>query len=110
VWKKLKLKWGLESDFHVFIILVVFAATGTTVVAIKGLFFQMLGFESEGSNLVKTILYLIFIFPAYQALLLLYGFLFGQFTFFWNKEKMLAQRVLGIFKKKTRDTSGDLKS
>ena len=99
------MKWGLESDFHVFIILVVFAATGTTIVAVKDLFFQILGFESEGSNIIRTILYLIFIFPAYQALLLLYGFLFGQFAFFWNKEKMLAQRIFGLFKKTPKGTS-----
>ena len=103
MWNKLKLKWGLESDFQVFIILVVFAATGSTVVAVKDLFFQILGFGSEGSTAIKTILYLIFIFPAYQALLLGYGFLFGQFNFFWNKEKLLAQRIYTLFKKKAKD-------
>lgn len=96
------MKWGLESDFHVFIILVVFAATGTTVVALKDWFFQILGFSSEGSDVLNTILYLILIFPAYQALLLAYGFLFGQFNFFWKKEKLLAQRIASMFKKKTK--------
>jgi hypothetical protein len=44
------------------------------------------------------VLYLLVIFPLYQVLLLVYGALFGQFRFFWKKEKqllLLFRRLLG---------------
>ncbi|MFW5726702.1 MAG: DUF6787 family protein, partial [bacterium] len=37
--------------------------------------------------------------PAYQFLLLGYGALFGQFQFFWNKEKKMLKRISKTFKR-----------
>ena len=99
MWKKLKVKWGLKNDFQVLLIMLVFALTGSTVLAIKGWFFQIIGLDAASSSVVKVVLYLLFIFPAYQVLLLAYGFLLGQFSFFWKKEKLLAIRVISLFKK-----------
>jgi hypothetical protein len=36
---------------------------------------------------------LLLIFPIYQVLLVANGFLFGQFTFFWNFEKKLLRSL-----------------
>jgi hypothetical protein len=33
-------------------------------------------------------------------MLLIYGFIFGQFRFFWEKEKQLVKRIGGIFIRK----------
>jgi hypothetical protein len=48
---------------------------------------------------IKTIAYILFVFPAYQVLLLTYGFILGQFSFFWEKEKKMARWVVSKFKK-----------
>jgi hypothetical protein len=42
----------------------------------------------------------LFVFPAYQILILVYGFLLGQFDFFWQKEKKLLQRIGVLSKEK----------
>ena len=92
---RLQKKWQLKSLFHVVIILVVFALTGLTVLWIKQPIFDLLGISLEKGGFYKTILYLLFVLPLYQIILLFYGFLFGQFAFFWNKEKQFMRRIIG---------------
>ena len=93
IFNKLKDKWGIHSNWQLGAILLVFTLAGPTVVFIKAWYFGILGFDENTRVITKTIAYLLFIFPAYQALLLAYGFLFGQFKFFWEKEKALARTI-----------------
>ena len=95
--EKLKIKWGLESIFQVIIILLVFSVTGTTVVFLRETLFGWLGFDENTDLWIKTIAYILFMLPAYQTLLLFYGSLFGQFEFFWNKEKKLFRFIKKLF-------------
>jgi hypothetical protein len=39
------------------------------------------------------VLRLLLIFPIYQILLVFVGFIFGQFSFFWNFEKKMLERL-----------------
>ena len=94
--ERMKQKWGLSSIFQVVLILIVFALTGMTVVWIRPIIFHFLGID-HANNWIKTVSYLILIFPMYQTLLLVYGFIFGQFTFFWEKEKKLLSAVIRLF-------------
>ncbi|EAY28045.1 DUF6787 family protein [Microscilla marina] len=94
---KLKERWGVSSDFQVFLIFVVFGLTGSTVVYVKGFFFQIIGFDAATPGWIKTVTYLLFIFPAYQALLLIYAFIFGQFDFFWAKMKKMGKGIKRLF-------------
>jgi len=94
---KLRKRWGLTSLFQVIIVLIVFGLTGMTVVLLRKSLFQWLGFDDQTDWWVKTITYLLFIFPAYQVLILVYGAIFGQFQFFWEKEKKLVQGMGRIF-------------
>jgi len=96
--EKLKAKWGLESIFQVIIILLVFSITGTTVVFLRKTLFNFLGFTEQTSMWLKTVTYIVFVFPAYQVLILVYGAIFGQFHFFWEKEKKLARWFMKLFK------------
>jgi len=96
--EKLKSKWGLESMLQVILILIVFALTGSSVVFLKPLVFKIIGFE-DITGWRGTVLYLLLIFPLYQILLIGYGFLFGQFKFFWDKEKKLFSLLGRLFKK-----------
>ena len=95
--ERMKAKWGLNSVLQVVLILIVFALTGMTVVWARPIIFKLLGIENAGGWL-KTISYLVLVFPLYQCLLLFYGFVFGQFSFFWEKEKKLVKAVLRLFK------------
>lgn len=94
--ERMKQKWGLNSILQVVLILIVFAITGTTVVWARPVIFKVIGIE-QASGWVKTVSYLILVFPLYQVLLLSYGFVLGQFSFFWEKEKKLAKLVLRLF-------------
>jgi CBS domain containing-hemolysin-like protein len=93
--EKLKQKWGLNNLLQVILILIVFALTGTTIVLIKPYIFTLLGIQRGEATILQNILYLIFVLPLYQTLLLIYGFLFGQFKFFWEKEKQIFRRIMG---------------
>jgi riboflavin transporter FmnP len=93
---KLQNRWQVTAG-QVFIILLVFSCTGFSVLFLKPYILQWLAGE-EGKTWIATILYYIFILPLYNLLLLFYGFLFGQFKFFWNFEKRFFSRIL--FKRK----------
>ena len=96
---KLKTKWGLKSLFQVVLILIVFALTGSSVLFLKPLVFKLIGFEHL-TGWKGTALYILLMFPMYQILLLCYGFLLGQFDFFWAKEKKLASLIGRLFIRK----------
>ncbi len=94
---KLQSKWKLKSIWQVVLVLVVFACTGLTVLYIKAPIFDLFGISMEKGGFWKTFLYLLFVLPLYQAFLLVYGFIFGQFKFFWEKEKQFFQRMGKMF-------------
>lgn len=93
--QKLQDKWQLQSLWQVVLVLTAFALTGTTVLWIKKPLFDLLGISMEKGGFWKTVLYLIFVLPLYQLILLAWGFLLGQFSFFWEKEKQFFRRVMG---------------
>jgi hypothetical protein len=86
---RLQTKWGVTSISQVILILLTFTLTGSTVVYLRKWFFATLGFTSDTPILLKTLTYILFVFPAYQLLILVYGSLLGQWSFFWVKEKKL---------------------
>ncbi len=97
--ERLREKWELDSLWQVLLVLVVFAATGSTVVFLRGLFFSAIGFDATTPMWLKTVTYILFVMPAYQVLLLFYGSLLGQFRFFWNKEKKMLRFLVKLFKR-----------
>ena len=99
--QRLQEKWKLESLFQVVMVLVVFACTGFTILFIKNPILDFFGIErGGGQGLLNTLLYLLLVLPLYQIFLLTYGFIFGQFRFFWEKEKQIFRRMIGVFRKK----------
>jgi hypothetical protein len=97
--EKLKSRWRVKSAWQVIIILIVFTCTGFTVLFLKRPLLTILAGEESNSTL-GTVLYYIFILPVYNVLLLGYGFLFGQFSFFWNFEKRMLERFFTRLKRK----------
>jgi len=55
--------------------------------------------ENGEQPLLFSILYYILILPIYNVFLLIYGFVFGQFKFFWEYEKKMWNRMTGKSKK-----------
>ena len=100
--ERLKEKWGLKSLLQVVLILIVFSLTGMTVVLIRPVIFSWFGFTDQTPLWLKTITYILLIFPMYQLLILVYGTLFGQFAFFWEKEKKLFKLIARPFRQKTK--------
>jgi len=91
-------KWELKSLWQVVLVLVVFSCTGFTVLFIKGPILDLISGGSE-REWWMTVIYILLILPIYNIILLIYGFIFGQFAFFWKYE----QKMLRRFGIKTND-------
>jgi hypothetical protein len=89
---KLQQRWKVKNTFQVVIILVVFACTGFTVLFLKRPVFAYI-FDSQPMPAWASIVYYLLILPIYNIILLIYGFIFGQFRFFWNFEKRFFTRI-----------------
>lgn len=98
--EKLKIRWNVQSGWQVAVILLVFACTGFTVMYTKRWLSQQLGFDNQTATWLKWVLNLGVILPLYQVILLGYGWLFGQFEFFWNFEKKMVKRLTHLFGRK----------
>jgi hypothetical protein len=96
-----KERWNIKSNWQVFVILVVFAITGSSAAYLSKPILSLFGIiKGSVSNWLYYPLYILLIFPVYQILLVSFGFLFGQFTFFWAFEKkMLKSMGLGFLVK-----------
>lgn len=93
--QRLQSKWNLQSLRQVLLVLLVFALTGFTILFIKKPIFDFLGISMERGGFWKTVIYLLLVLPLYQIFLLAWGFVFGQFAFFWEKEKAFFRRIIG---------------
>ena len=96
--ERLKQRWKLESVFQVVMVLVVFACTGFTVLFLKKPILHFL-VGKQGDSTAASVIYYLLILPLYNVILLAYGFLFGQFRFFWEFEKRFFNRIFGNKKK-----------
>lgn len=94
---RLKERWGINSTTQVIIILVVFACTGFTVLYAEELIFRLIGIEEPQEWYYRALLFIVITLPLYNIILLVYGFIFGQFRFFWNFEKKFFGRILKLF-------------
>ena len=95
--EKLKQRWGVTNAWQVILILIVFACTGFSVLLIKEPLYDLVGITTATSPWIRIPFYIFTILPAYQVLLLLYGFIFGQFRFFWEFEKRMFSHIKGLF-------------
>ncbi len=93
--KKLKERWGIESNWQLTVIFVVFAVTGSTAAKFAGPLTEAIGMTNEMGWWIYWPVRILIIFPIYQILLVLFGWIFGEFEFFWNFEKKML-RHLGL--------------
>jgi manganese efflux pump family protein len=93
-----KKRWNIKSNWQVFVIILVFAITGSSSAYLSKPILAFFGIvKNEISGWTYYPLYIILIFPIYQVLLVFFGFIFGQHEFFWAFEKkMLRSLKLGF--------------
>ncbi len=95
--EKLKKKWGVTSNFQFVVIFIVFAITGSLSAYLSKPITNYIGLTEENLSNFYWPIRLIAIFPLYQVLLVFFGFVFGQFKFFWwFEKKMLRSMKLGF--------------
>jgi hypothetical protein len=94
LFKKLKNRWQVNYRFEFITIFIVFALTGSSSARLSDPFLQMIGIDESATNaVIFWILRILLIFPIYQVLLVAFGWLFGQFSFFWAFEKKMLKRL-----------------
>ncbi len=106
---KLKERWGITSNWQLVIIFTVFSITGSSSVLIAKPFLTWVGMDQTNfsnawwGQTIYWMLRIMLIFPFYQVLLVVFGWLFGQFKFFWTFEKKMLGRMglQFLFNKKT---------
>lgn len=92
--EKLKKRWGIHSNFQLLIIFIVFTITGSAAAKLAEPLTNFIGLQQETTNpWIYWTVRILLIFPVYQVLLIVFGWLFGQFKFFWNFEKKMLSRL-----------------
>ncbi|WP_029036136.1 DUF6787 family protein [Salinimicrobium xinjiangense] len=97
---KLKQRWGISSNWQILIILIVFGLTGSSSLFVTRPVLEFIGLsrmnfspEFLWGGISYHAIKLLMIFPVYQILLVAYGWIFGQFRFFWQFEKNMLSRL-----------------
>ncbi|MBF4984556.1 prolipoprotein diacylglyceryl transferase [Nonlabens mediterrranea] len=93
VFPKLIQKWKVQNRWEMIAIFIVFAITGSASARLSAPLLELIGLDkSSMSGWFFWPLRLLIIFPIYQVLLVVMGWLFGQFEFFWAFEKKMLTR------------------
>ena len=92
-----KKKWKVTSTFQFFVIMIVFAITGSLSIYISKPILSFFNINQNSLNIMYYPIRILIIFPIYQILIVLIGSLFGQFSFFWNLEKKMLMRIKSLF-------------
>ena len=87
-------RWRLSGRATA-LVLVAFSLTGITVASVgrPAILALLPPAEPDGARWIVRIL---LVLAGYQIVLLAYGALFGQFRFFWEREKRIGQRLWGL--------------
>ncbi len=97
--QQLQKRWGVNSLFRVIMILLVFTCTGFSVLVVEDWISVWLGIPKDLPDWLRVLFFLVITLPIYQIVLLVYGFIFGQFRFFWEFEKRFFGRLISVFRK-----------
>jgi len=100
IFKKLEKKWILTYRWEMIRVFIVFAVTGSSSLFVSRPIIAWLGITKENLNVfIYWLLFVIIGLVFYQILLVSFGWLFGQFKFFWEFEKKMLYRMgIKIFK------------
>ena len=92
--KKLKQRWGIQSNLQLLLIFLVFSINGSLAVRLAHPLMNLIGLDHITTNgFIYWTVRILLIFPIYQTTLVGVGWLFGQFKFFWTMEKKMLKRI-----------------
>lgn len=90
----LKNRWGIKTNFQLVIIFIVFAINGSLSAKISSFCMNQMGFNKQ--NLHWSIYYfmlIILVMPLYPFMLIIIGYIFGQFDFFFKFSKKMLKSI-----------------
>ncbi len=91
---KLKQRWGITSNWDLFLIFVVFSINGSFATFIAKPLMTFIGLSKEtASGWIFWPIRIVLIFIVYQITLPIVGFCFGQFKFFWKFSQKTLRRL-----------------
>lgn len=94
LFKKLKSRWKLTYRWEMIRVFIVFALTGMSSLYIGRPVMALAGITKENLNpIIYWVLFIIIGLIFYQILLVSFGWLLGQFEFFWEFEKKMLKRL-----------------
>jgi len=102
LFKKLYKRWGVTERWQLIAMFLVFAVTGSSAGRLSDPLMDLVGLNKEQiSGWLYWPVRILLIFPIYQILLVIFGWIFGQYTFFKHFATKMASRMgLGfIFKR-----------
>jgi hypothetical protein len=78
----LREKWGIKSIYRLWLIIFIFAISGTTTLFIKEPVFYLFNIGEHTEAWIKTSVYILAVLPGYFLILMLYAILLGELGFF----------------------------
>ncbi|MFD1162997.1 MULTISPECIES: DUF6787 family protein [Hwangdonia] len=94
IFNKLEKKWNVTFKWEMISIFLVFATTGTSSLFVSRPLIKLMGINKENlPTYTYWVLYIVIGFIFYQILLVLIGWLFGQYKFFWDFEKKMLRKI-----------------
>ena len=98
--EKIRNFFKVDSNYQLIIINVVFAVTGSSSLFVADYLLNILLVTQENyGDFVYWLTRIILILPVYQILLIIFGFLFGEFSYFWEMEKKTLNKLKTLFNK-----------
>jgi hypothetical protein len=99
---KLYKRWGVTQRWQLIAMFLVFAITGSTAGKLSNPLLELIGLAKDTTNgWLYWPVRILLIFPIYQVLLVIFGWIFGQYAFFKNFAIKMASRMgLGFLFKK----------
>jgi len=91
--QKMKERWGVSSTKRFVIIMVVFSLAGSSIMFFREPVYHVLHVSTDSSLWIKIPVAI----AIYQVMLLAWGAAFGEFRFFWEKEKKMGRRLISLF-------------
>ena len=100
--EKIRSFFGVNSNYQLFIINVVFAVTGTLSLFFADYILKITLINQDTYGITSYwVIRIILVLPIYQVLLIFVGLLFGEFSYFWEMEKKTLKK-LGLINEKNK--------
>ena len=92
--KKLENKWTVTYRWEFIAIFLCFAVTGSSAGRLSDPLMALIGLSKESTNgWLYWPVRILLIFPIYQVLLVIFGWIFGQYVFFKDFAKKMMSRI-----------------